>query len=65
MRIEPEVQEQAEKILSTLGISASNAINIFYLIPDFGKMKEAGLLQVISTSMNQSFFTLSLGIVAM
>lgn len=29
-RIEPEVKEQAEKILSTLGITASNAINIFY-----------------------------------
>lgn len=30
VRIEPEIKEQAEKILSTLGISASNAINIFY-----------------------------------
>ena len=29
-RIEPEIKEQAEKILSTLGISASNAINMFY-----------------------------------
>ena len=29
-RIEPEVKEQAEGILSTLGISASNAINMFY-----------------------------------
>lgn len=29
-RIEPEVKEQAEKILSTLGIPASNAINMFY-----------------------------------
>ena len=29
-RIEPDVKEQAESILSTLGISASNAINMFY-----------------------------------
>jgi len=29
-RIEPEVKEQAESILSTLGISASSAINMFY-----------------------------------
>lgn len=29
-RIEPDVKEQAENILSTLGISASNAINMFY-----------------------------------
>lgn len=29
-RIEPEVKEQAEGILSTLGIPASNAINMFY-----------------------------------
>jgi DNA-damage-inducible protein J len=29
-RIEPEVKEQAERILSTLGIPASNAINMFY-----------------------------------
>ena len=29
-RIEPDVKEQAEGILSTLGIPASNAINMFY-----------------------------------
>lgn len=29
-RIEPEVKEQAESILATLGIPASNAINMFY-----------------------------------
>lgn len=29
-RIEPDVKEQAEDILSTLGIPASNAINMFY-----------------------------------
>ena len=29
-RIEPEVKEQAENILSALGIPSSNAINMFY-----------------------------------
>ena len=29
-RIEPDVKEQAENILSALGISASNAIHMFY-----------------------------------
>ena len=29
-RIEPDVKEQAEEILSALGIPASNAINMFY-----------------------------------
>lgn len=30
VRIEPDVKEQAENILSALGIPASNAINMFY-----------------------------------
>jgi len=29
-RIEPEIKEQAETILTALGIPASNAINMFY-----------------------------------
>lgn len=29
-RIEPEIKEQAESILTALGIPASNAINMFY-----------------------------------
>ena len=29
-RIEPEVKEQAESILTALGIPVSNAINMFY-----------------------------------
>ena len=29
-RIEPEVKEQAENILSALGLSASSADNMFY-----------------------------------
>ena len=30
VRIEPEIKEQAEKILSVLGIPASSAVNMFY-----------------------------------
>lgn len=37
----------------------------FYLLPDFARMKEAGIGHVIVAAMNQSFFTLSLGIGAM
>lgn len=29
-RIEPDIKEQAENILNTLGVSASNAITMFY-----------------------------------
>ena len=34
----------------------------FYLFPDFGKVKEAGIMEVVFAAMGQSFFTLSLGI---
>jgi len=37
----------------------------FYLIPDWKKVEEAGLFNVIIAALNQSFFTLSLGIGAM
>ena len=37
----------------------------FYLLPDFDRAIEAGLGNVITAAMNQSFFTLSLGIAAM
>ena len=37
----------------------------FYLVPDFGKMVDAGLFEAIYAAMGQSFFTLSLGIGAM
>ena len=37
----------------------------FYLIPDFGRMKEIGITKTITGAMNQAFFTLSLGIGAM
>ncbi len=37
----------------------------FYLKPDFGKMKEAGIGTTVFAAMGQSFFTLSLGIGAL
>ncbi len=37
----------------------------FYLVPDFGKVSEIGIGNIVSAAMNQSFFTLSLGIAAM
>ncbi len=37
----------------------------FYLIPNLENMKDAGIINVIVGAMNQSFFTLSLGIGAM
>ena len=37
----------------------------FYLIPDLGRMKDAGIVNVVVGAMNQSFFTLSLGIGSM
>ena len=37
----------------------------FFLVPDIEKVKEAGLVKVIVAAMNQSFFSLSLGIGAM
>lgn len=37
----------------------------FYLIPDFGRMKEIGITKTLTGAMNQAFFTLSLGIGAM
>ena len=37
----------------------------FYLLPDFARAREAGLGSIITAAMNQSFFTLSLGIASM
>ena len=33
----------------------------FYLVPDFGKMADVGIFNVIVAAMNQAFFTLSIG----
>lgn len=37
----------------------------FYLMPDFGKMKEAGIGNAVFAALGQSFFTLSIGIGAL
>lgn len=37
----------------------------FYLLPDFDKLKEVGIVSTVVAAMNQSFFTLSLGIGSM
>ena len=37
----------------------------FYLLPDFARMRSVGITTVVVNAMNQSFFTLSLGIGAM
>ena len=36
-----------------------------FLVPDFGRMKEVGIVNTLVGAMNQAFFTLSLGIGAM
>lgn len=37
----------------------------FYLVPDFGRMQEIGVVNTLVSAMNQAFFTLSLGVGAM
>ena len=37
----------------------------FYLVPSVERVKDVGIFNVISAAMNQSFFTLSLGVAAM
>ena len=37
----------------------------FYLVPDFSRMREVGVINTLVSAMNQAFFTLSLGIGAM
>ncbi|MBO4390722.1 MAG: type II toxin-antitoxin system RelB/DinJ family antitoxin [Lachnospiraceae bacterium] len=56
-RIEPDVKEQAESILSALGISASSAINMYYKqiilhrgLPFEVKMPPSGMVDASSIS---------------
>ncbi len=37
----------------------------FYLLPDFARAKESGIINVMTAAMNQAFFTLSIGIASM
>ena len=60
-------------LLSIMVLLAANSCRLegageglkFYLMPDFNKFKEAGILNVVVAAMNQSFFSLSLGIGSM
>ncbi len=48
----------------TLGGDAIEGLK-FYLVPDFGKIKAAGIVEVLYAALGQSFFTLSIGIGSM
>ena len=60
-------------LLAIMVVLAANSISTegsaeglrFYLIPDLGRMREIGIMNVIAGAMNQAFFTLSLGIGSM
>ena len=60
-------------LILLMGVLALNSVFLeggaeglrFYLKPDLNKLLEAGVFNVIVAAMNQSFFTLSLGIGAM
>lgn len=75
------LQGSVEKVtkwmmLALLAITVTLAVNsifteggkdglIFYLKPNFARMKEVGISNVVVSAMNQSFFTLSIGIGSM
>ncbi len=48
--------------LHSVSLEGANEGIKFYLLPDIERAKEVGLMKVITASMNQAFFTLSLGI---
>ena len=54
-------------VLAFHSLSLDNAVSglRFYLLPDISRVKEVGIGSVISAAMNQSFFTLSLGVASM
>ena len=52
-------------VIHSLTLSGAKEGLYFYLVPNFTSMKDAGILNVIVAAMNQSFFTLSLGIGSM
>ena len=51
--------------INSIFLDGSDKGLYFYLVPDFNRIKEIGLVNVIVAAMNQAFFTLSLGIAAM
>lgn len=50
-------------VLAARSVTLPNAADgiRFYLLPDFGKMKEAGISEAVFAAMGQAFFTLSIG----
>ena len=52
-------------VINSLTMEGNSEGLAFYLKPDFGKMKEAGIGEVIFAALGQSFFTLSIGIGAL
>ena len=51
--------------LHSFFLPGAGEVLAFYLLPDLERAREAGIGSVITAAMNQSFFTLSLGIGAM
>ena len=51
--------------IHSLTLSGAKEGIAFYLLPDLGRAKNIGLGKVITAAMNQSFFTLSLGVASM
>ena len=51
--------------IHSLTLSGAAEAVRFYLLPDFARAREIGLGGIITAAMNQSFFTLSLGIASM
>ena len=60
-------------LLALIAVLAINSLTLdgaaegvkFYLLPDFKRTLDAGFLNVVTAAMNQSFFTLSIGIASM
>lgn len=52
-------------VINSLTMEGNSEGLAFYLKPDFEKMKEAGIGEVIFAALGQSFFTLSIGIGAL
>ena len=51
--------------INSIFLDGSDKGLYFYLVPDFNRIKEIGLVNVIVAAMNQAFFTLSIGMGSM
>ena len=52
-------------VINSIFLDGSDKGLYFYLVPDFNRIKEIGLVNVIVAAMNQAFFTLSIGMGSM